>query len=171
MEYYTNDGIQTDLENCDYIKLNLKGRAENDRSTLISKNDLPLVINYDWYLGKDGYPVAFDKKYGRIKLHRLLMPCPKGMVVDHINHDRCDNRRINLRICTPKENSYNHSKIHSKNDKYKGVRKLKDTYNATISKDGKRYEIKGIQSEKEAAKIYDMMAEELFGEYAGKNFN
>jgi hypothetical protein len=33
-----------------------------------------------------------------------------------------------------------------------------------------RHEIKNIKSEKEAAKIYDMMAENLFGNFAGKNF-
>ena len=91
----------------------------------------------------------------------------EGYVVDHINHDRLDNRRPNLRICTQKENSYNRSRI---DGKLKGVRKLKTSYSATISKDGMTHTIGGFKTEQDAAKMYDQMAEELFGEFAGKNY-
>lgn len=42
-----------------------------------------------------------------IGLHRWLTNCPKGMVVDHLNHSPLDNRLCNLRVCTPKENAAN----------------------------------------------------------------
>lgn len=44
---------------------------------------------------------------GSHALHRLLMDPPKDMVVDHINRNPLDNRRINLRVCTMEENNRN----------------------------------------------------------------
>ena len=44
---------------------------------------------------------------GSIGLHRLIMKPPKDMVVDHINRNPLDNRRINLRVCTMEENNRN----------------------------------------------------------------
>ena len=174
--FYKNDGTETDMDNCDYCRIELKGpnAKKIDAHMLISKHTIGLVSCYEWYLGKDGYPVSYrciDTKQNLghgIRIHRLLMEDPKGMVVDHINNNKLDNRMNNLRICTAKENSYNTKK---RTNNYKGVKKIsKDSYSAIISKDGKTREIKNIPTAKQAAQIYDMMAEELFGVFAGKNY-
>lgn len=178
--YYMNDGTEMDnIFVCDYVQIKLLGNhaTSNNSNILISKESFELVIQFNWYLGKDGYPVTYgtdDRKirYGKgLKLHRMLFPnIQSGYVVDHINHDRLDNRMSNLRVCTQKENNYNKSKL--KGFAYKGVVKNKNgLFSAKISKDGKTHQINNIATEKEAAQIYDLMAEELFGEYAGKNFN
>lgn len=48
-----------------------------------------------------------DGKWTRVMLHRLLMDAPKGLDVDHVNHDMLDCRRSNLRICSRGENLQN----------------------------------------------------------------
>lgn len=52
--------------------------------------------------------IYFHKKRKKHSLHRFIMNAKKGEVVDHINGDVFDNRRINLRICNQSRNSLNH---------------------------------------------------------------
>ncbi len=191
---FQNDGsIVENIEDCDYAQILLKGdhAINSNASMLISRESIKSVLRYDWYLGKSMYPVTYCRTIhgSHPTLHRfLIFDVPKGYVVDHINHDRLDNRLDNLRICTAKENSYNTKKREpriSKSDKvdnidksnksnksseFKGVKKTAKGYQVTISKDGVQYKMGGIKDEIEAAKLYDMIAEELFGEFAGKNF-
>lgn len=191
--FYTADGLETDDDNeyFDYAQIELLGNHARDAAAngdcdhimLISRSDLNLVMNFQWYLNASGYPATYGSiDSGGVRcsapypMHQFLHPeCPEGYVVDHINRNRLDNRRENLRIITAKQNSYNRKKPKNSKSRYKGVRQQTKTpgnikYKASISKDGKTYEIKDCATEKEAALAYDAMAEELFGIYAGKNF-
>ncbi|VBB18671.1 HNH endonuclease [Yasminevirus sp. GU-2018] len=187
---YMNDG--TVVENryatfddvhFDFAQVALAGKHANTADgniMLVSRQDLQLVIKFTWYLNTSGYPGTYGTHDGQVKfsrpvpLHQILYPnIPQGYVVDHINRDRLDNRRENLRVCTAVQNSYNKSKPKNSNRRYKGVEqvgKKNPTFTASITKDGVKHEMKGIRTEEEAARMYDLMAEELFGEYAAKNF-
>lgn len=192
INYYNSDGkpiVKNEYFDyiLDHVEIRLHGKHKdtNNNSFLVSREDMRFALKFKWYLNANNYPATYGTKDGSLKfsrpkpLHRLLNPyLDKNLVVDHINRNRLDNRRENLRVCTQKQNSYNRTKNKTKNSKtksdngskYKGVRKNKNSFTAVISKDGKTYTINKIKTEEEAAKIYDMMAEDLFGEFAGKNF-
>lgn len=120
---------------------------------------------YNWsFVGSGNY--CENKKLGR--LHRYILKCPKDKVVDHINGDVLDNRRINLRICTRIENSYN-SKPRIGSSVYKGVYKKRNKWQSEIYKDYKRYDLGTHLTEKEAGLAYNKKAKELFGEFAKLN--
>lgn len=86
------------------------GKTSDGTEFLIDKKDYEKVSPYCWSKQKNGYIVTDSPVIGRVSLHRFLMNPPTGLVVDHINHDRTDNRKANLRITTVLVNSRNRAK-------------------------------------------------------------
>ena len=74
--------------------------------TKIDLEDVNKCKNFKWGLSC-GYAVNSNKN-GE-KLHRFLMNPSNNECIDHINRDKLDNRKCNLRICTQAQNSYNHN--------------------------------------------------------------
>ena len=111
---------------------------------------------------------AHDKS---IKLHNIIIgKAPKGHTVDHINRDRLDNRRSNLRIVTWAQNVAN-AKGQPNLSGYKGVAKAHGTrWRAYYTPYGKQIIIGYYDTKEEAAKAYDKAAKERWGEFAYQNF-
>jgi hypothetical protein len=96
-----------------------------------------------------------------------------GQYVDHINGNRLDNRKVNLRIATNQQNVFN-KKPHGKS-KYKGVsfRNQDKKWYAQIlfNKNGKKRYIRSKSgTEEECAKYYDCMARIIHEEFAWLNY-
>ena len=106
-----------------------------------------------------------------IYMHRIIMKPPLGMIVDHINHDTFDNRKINLRICTHAENMRN-SKININNKSgYKGVsyQENRNNYRAQIKFNNKTINIGDFIDPIDAARAYNAAALKYHGEFAHLN--
>lgn len=77
---------------------------------LFDDEDWPLVAEYTW-CNRNGYAATtiwVDGASVGIYMHRLLLGLgPRKPFVDHINRNRADNRRQNLRIVTQSENLQN----------------------------------------------------------------
>jgi predicted endonuclease, HNH family len=85
----------------------LSGKRAKGQSTKVDDDDYKKYNHLVWHLSDTGYAVRRNNGE-TFRLHRLIMNCPEGMVVDHLNGDTLDNRKCNLRICTVAENSKNH---------------------------------------------------------------
>lgn len=145
--------------------------GNSDRVAQVSTDDdYNLVRQYSWTLGNHGYAQArIGGKY--LLMHRVIMNPGPNLVVDHINHDKLDNRRENLRICTQAENMMNqNSNVGS--SRFKGVswNKRTNKFEASVMRNLIRFHLGYFDSEKEAARAYDDKARELFGEFARPNF-
>ena len=84
---------------------------KHNQEMLFSVEDADIVKEHTWCIA-NGYVVTtvtvVTGTYRLKQAHRLLMNPPEEMYIDHINGIRHDNRRSNLRIVTPQENSHNH---------------------------------------------------------------
>lgn len=140
---------------------------------MVDDEDYELLAKRKWYFGGRGYVVSAGKEENKkvlYRMHRLILNPPPGMVVDHINRDRLDNRRSNLRICTHQQNLWNQErKIGQKTSRYKGVWRRKDKWRACIVKDGKTLHLGTHSSPEEAAMAYNLSAIKMHGEFARLN--
>jgi hypothetical protein len=107
-----------------------------------------------WHLDSDGYAINFKTK---TRMHKMIM---KGEEIDHINGNRLDNRRSNLRVITHKENVQNGSAHKDSTSKYKGVSKHKQ-WRVQLCHEGRKMLIGEFPTEKIAATAYDLWAKPL----------
>jgi len=119
---------------------------KTDGYFLIDREDLDRISRFTWYLNQNGYAESSAYNEKHIKAHHVVIgKPPKGLVTDHINRDRLDNRKENLRHVTQRENNLNRNSRDRKNNNlllgiktYKGKRKtsyyvvLHDTNNKTV---------------------------------------
>jgi len=125
---------------------------------------------------------TFETNYGqldqKLPLSRLVMMRVTETLltrkeVDHRDLNKMNNRRDNLRICTPSQNCANRRGRLSKSG-YRGVSSIttgKKRWRAYISRNGKQKRCLGyFYTAVEAAKAYDLAAIEHWGEFASLNF-
>lgn len=73
---------------------------------LVDLDDVQELKQYTWSLNREGYVrTRINNKY--ILMHRFVNKCPDNQVVDHINRNKLDNRKSNLRNCSIAENCHN----------------------------------------------------------------
>ncbi len=139
---------------------------------LVDASDYAWLSKYTWRVTGGYSSYACTKiAHKTVYMHRLIMNPPPGQVVDHHNHNRWDNRRSNLRICSQAQNLQNRRKSRGTSI-FKGVfwHTRRRKWLAVIGYQGKTLQIGFFDDEVEAARAYDRKARELFGAYACLNF-
>lgn len=128
------------------------------------------VYGHTWCVNSNGYAMRHAGRRGGkqrfILLHRQIMHARRGQVVDHVNGDRLDNRKANLRRCSPRSNCMN-VRGRPGTSAFKGVsRRPSGRWGA---KCGSIW-LGTFRSQSAAARAYDAAALRIFGRYARLNF-
>lgn len=153
-------------------------------TVLVDDEDVERISQYNWRPDRDveKHPtnwyiqtkMKIDGKWYNIRLHRFIMNCPPtgGLYVDHINHNLLDNRKKNLRFATVAENGANTIKKKKAQSGFKGVFWNEKTgkWVARVSRRSKKENLGYWEHPEDAAKDYDMMMLEIYGEFAATNF-
>lgn len=101
-------------------------------------------------------------------MHYAIMPRLPYRQIDHINGDRLDNRRSNLRHVIVKHNTWNRDKPSNNSSGYKSISwdKKSGHWRVRIMADGKQYWGGGHKNLKDAVGAYNELANKVHGEYA-----
>lgn len=147
--------------------------TENNDFCIIYYNNDEIVVSNEDYIHIINFKIRIKSGYASCKIenkewvvHRyiyekiLKIDIPYGYVIDHINNNKLDNRRENLRLVTFSENSRNKSKKENVSSKYYGVSydKRYNNWYSSIFYNNKTISIK-YENEIDAAYQYDLFVE------------
>lgn len=136
--------------------------------SMIDLSDVEKCKLYKWH-----FNAGYIKRGDRLPLHNFLLNIKpsRETPIDHKNGNKLDNRKQNLRVCTPKDNRCNTSKRYG-SSKFKGVSyyKIINKWRASIKVNGNDVYLGIFEKEMDAAIAYDMAAKIHHGEFANLNF-
>jgi hypothetical protein len=129
-----------------------KIKLTQGKFALVDDEDFEWLNRWKWHLNGQGYACRTvyvigsgrkNQKCNRIRMHRLINNTPESFQTDHINRNRIDNRKINLRTVTDQENKFNLSLKINNTSGYRGVTWDKQTnkWMAQIAASGKNHKL------------------------------
>ena len=145
----------------------LSGPKGKGLALLVDDEDYEFMSQFKWYAKEDRNgditPTA------SLPAHRLIVPYT---LTDHVNGNKFDNTRDNLREATPRQNSWNRGLRSDSRHGYKGIHWYteRQKFRARIQVGTKRLVSNYYDSAIDAARAYDAMARKYYGEFARLNF-
>lgn len=149
------------------------GYTRKGEAFYFDKEDYDLIKDYHWTVHR-GYISCHrwnpqTKSDNQVKMHRLIMGLKdnkdySGCQIDHINHNKVDNRKENLRVVNNVQNSWN--KVVWREDGSKvGVRLERGKWLASITVDGKMVRLGTYDNYDDAVKARVNAEKKYWGEY------
>lgn len=138
-------------------------------SALVSDSDFPALSQFKWrYV--NGYAARTASPNRLEYMHRVLMQPAPHQQVDHIDGDRLNNTRENLRLASRADNQRNKGVPRNSSTGFKGVGPYGERYHARIRVNGRRVHLGYWDDPEVAALVYDAAARRFHGAYACLNY-
>lgn len=147
------------------------------RVAIVDDEDYGWLSAFNWHWGGVTAPYARRRPTNAegggkktILMHRAVLIVPDGRFVDHINGDKLDNRRANLRLCSSAENLRNRGAPSNNTSGFKGVSfdRARGTWKAQIDVHGVK-KARRARTPEAAARAYNELAKRFHGEFACLN--
>lgn len=146
------------------------GRTSQGIEFYIDAEDLQKVSDKSWHVNSLGYVQTNIHKDGTSPLlHKILLgDYGKGLCVDHIDRNKLNNRKSNLRLCWQKDNAKNKSVRSDNTSGFTGVYldKRNGGWFAAITADGETHYLGSFRNFEDAVRARIEGEKEYFGEYA-----
>lgn len=141
------------------------------KEILVDEDDLDVLMRHSWSVSNTGYAQA--KIAGHVRhMHRFLLGiADTNIQVDHINGDKLDNRRCNLRTCTKAENMQNRGLHKNNKSGHAGVEIRKCGFCAKIKVNNKCIWLGTYKTFEEAVKVRVAAEIQYYGEFAPNGRN
>jgi hypothetical protein len=143
--------------------------------TIVDDDDYQYLNQFKWYLLKSHsnyYAIRTKRPENKlIQLHRIVIKAKQGEIVDHINGNKLDNRKCNLRICTKSQNCQNRKISKLNKSGFNGVSWNVNNrkWVAQIAFNNKKMHLGFFNDLTEAAKSFNAAALKYHGEFANLN--
>lgn len=99
--------------------------SNSDNFVKVDDEDYPVLSRLNWYVSDCGYAIT-DSPVKHLKMHKLIIgPIRKNAVIDHIDRDKLNNQKSNLRVVSQKENCRNTDKYNESRFFYYSTKKKK----------------------------------------------
>lgn len=150
-------------------------------TALVDDIDFEMLSRWKWQAMKGSDRLVYartvetigDGKTQALLMHRLILPLPFKLVVDHIDGNGLNNTRANLRPASHRENIWASRRCRQASKSgFIGVYQDKrtGTYRAYVTANGVREELGSFPTAEEAARVRDAGAVRLHGVFAYLNF-
>lgn len=138
--------------------------------TLVDDADYDFLMQWPWLYMGGGYAGRSIRKpedghRGTTLMHRVILGVPQGIEIDHINTDKLDNRRSNLRECDRSNNNCNVGIRKDNTSGYKGADLSFGKWRARIRLHGVQYHLGTFSTPEEAHAAYCEASKRLHGEF------
>ena len=147
---------------------------------IVDDEDFEFLNQWKWHVaGGSGSGTGYARRSIRLfnnkiisfNMHRVVMNPKNNEQIDHVNGNKFDNRKSNLRICTNTQNQHNVPLRKDNKSGFKGVNWDKKTrkWHTRIRVDGNRFSLGYFNNKEQAALAYNEAALQYHGEFARLN--
>lgn len=144
-------------------------RLTRGLSAKVDDSDFESLSRHKWCADHKGYAIR-RKGSAQVYMHKEILSAPESFQVDHINQDKRDNRRSNLRIASKAENNRNRPIQANNKSGFKGVGlSRRGKWEAHIKVSGKQIHLGTFNTPRQAADAYNRAALENYGEFSRLN--